>query len=151
MKNEPLHNILNFSDWPNVPKAGTPEAPAGPEGAAAGLEVNLADVVRDVLGAMGRELAPPLLERHVHIRNFRSDKYKLVEDLAVAIEETGVVFIARSFDTGQYGTGVSVDDSIEHLCSVLETYYELLQEERENLSRPLASHLRYLDAILRSL
>jgi hypothetical protein len=86
-----------------------------------------------------------------HIRNFRSEKYALVDDLVVMLEETESGYIARSYDTGQYGIGVSSDDAIQHLCSVLEDYYELLKEERGNLSPPLESHLRYLDSVLKSL
>ena len=86
-----------------------------------------------------------------HIRNFRSDRYALVDDLVVMLEETEGGYIARSYDTGQYGIGVSSDDAIQHLCSVLEDYYELLKEERGHLSRPLEAHLRYLDSVLRAL
>lgn len=86
-----------------------------------------------------------------HIRNFRSEKYALIDDLAVMLEETEDGYIARSYDTGQYGIGVSSDDAIQHLCSVLEDYYELLREERGNLSRPLEAHLRYLDSVLKAL
>jgi hypothetical protein len=87
----------------------------------------------------------------VHIRNFRSEKYGLIDDLVVMLEETEDGYIARSYDTGQYGIGVSSDDAIQHLCSVLEDYYEILKEEQENLSRPLESHLRYLDSVLKAL
>lgn len=93
----------------------------------------------------------PFMPETVHIRNFRSEKYALNDDLAVMLEETEEGYIARSYDTGQYGIGVSSDDAIQHLCSVLEDYYELLKEERENLSRPLESHLRYLDSVLKTL
>lgn len=143
MKNETLHNVLTYRDWPQVPR----DLPASPE---AGLEVNLADVVREVLDSVRQE-PPAYVERLVHIRNFRSERYKLLEDLAVALQETEDACIARSYDTGQYGMGISADDAIDHLCSVLEEYYELLQEDRGNLSRPLESHLRYLDAILQPL
>lgn len=87
-------------------------------------------------------------EHLAHIRNFRSDTYRLIDDLAVSIEETEDGFIARSYDTGQYGVGVSADQAIDHLCSVLEDYYEILQEDRRNLSKPLEAHLRYLDSVL---
>jgi hypothetical protein len=60
-------------------------------------------------------------------------------------------YVVRSYDTGQYGIGISADDAIEHLCAVLEDYYDLLQEERGSLSRPLESHRRYLDSVLRAL
>ena len=87
-------------------------------------------------------------EHLAHIRNFRSERYRLADDLAVSIEETEEGFIARSYDTGQYGFGVSADEALDHLCSVLEEYYDILQEERGNLSRPLETHLRYLDSVL---
>jgi hypothetical protein len=141
MKNEPLHNVLSYSDWPKVPKEDHPA-----EGDS-GLEINLATVVREVLDSVRHEPSHTP-ERQVHIRNFRSTTYKLTDDLVVMIEETDDGFVARSYDTGQYGVGVSSDDAIGHLCAVLEEYYEILQEERGNLSRPLESHLHYLDGVL---
>jgi hypothetical protein len=145
MKNEPLHNVLSFSDWPKVPES---QAPLDSE---VGLEVGFASVVRDALSAIGHDLAPNSLAHCIHLRNFRSGKYRLTEDLVVMLEERGDLCIARSYDTGQYGEGVSADDAIEHLCSVLEDYLELLQEERNNLSRQLTAHLRYLESILETL
>jgi hypothetical protein len=84
----------------------------------------------------------------VRIRNFRSGRLKLVDDLIVLIEDYGDQFAANSYDTGQYGFGYSPDDAIQHLCSVLEDYYDLLLEDEGHLSPPLEAHLRYLEAIL---
>ena len=91
---------------------------------------------------------PRPVERQVRLRNFRSESYRLVDDLAVSLEEQGDHVVARSYDTGQYADGPSTDDALRNLCSTIEEYYEILQEERSNLSRPLAAHLRYLDAVL---
>jgi hypothetical protein len=84
----------------------------------------------------------------VHIRNFRSDKYHLTEDLIVTIDVEKGQVVASSYDTDQYGYGPSPELAIEHLCAVLEDYYDLLQEDRGRLSPRLESHLRYLDSIL---
>lgn len=86
--------------------------------------------------------------RTVHIRNFRSDRYRLMEDLAVSIEEENGQVIASSYDTDQYGYGPNAELAIQHLCAVLEDYYDLLQEDRDRLSLRLESHLRYLDSVL---
>lgn len=86
--------------------------------------------------------------RTVHIRNFRSDRYRLAEDLVVAIDEEKGQVVASSYDTDQYGYGLTAELAVEHLCAVLEDYYELLQEDRGKLSPRLESHLRYLDSIL---
>lgn len=91
--------------------------------------------------------SPP---RTVRLRNFRSARYRLTEDLVVSLEEENGQVVASSYDTGQYGVGASEDLAIEHLCAVLEDYYELLQEDRGKLSPRLASHLQYLDSILAS-
>ena len=86
--------------------------------------------------------------RTVHIRNFRGDRYRLTEDLIVTIDEEKGQVVASSYDTDQYGYGPTAELAIEHLCSVLEDYYDLLQEDRGKLSPRLESHLRYLDSIL---
>lgn len=85
----------------------------------------------------------------VRLRNFRSEKYILVQDLIVSLERIDDQFLACSYDTDQYGHGFCPEDAIGHLCSVLEDYYDLLQEEEANLSAPLGAHLRYLNSILR--
>jgi len=87
-------------------------------------------------------------DRIAHLRNLRSDRYRLKDDLVISISEEDDGFVARSFDLGQYGCGPSTDDAIDHLCSVVEDYFDLLQEERDGLSRQLTSHLRYLEFIL---
>ena len=90
-------------------------------------------------------------EREIRIRNFRSDRWRLAEDLIVVLEDRGDQYIANSYDTGQYGIGGSPDGAIEDLCSVLEDYYDLLSEDREQLGDSLRGHLRYLDSILQEL
>lgn len=47
--------------------------------------------------------------RTVHIRNFRSDRYRLTEDLAVTIEEMSGQVVASSYDTDQYGYGPTAE------------------------------------------
>jgi hypothetical protein len=71
-----------------------------------------------------------------------------MEDLAVSIEEENGQVIASSYDTDQYGYGPNAELAIQHLCAVLEDYYDLLQEDRDRLSLRLESHLRYLDSVL---
>lgn len=88
-------------------------------------------------------------EHIVPIRNFRSDRLELTEELIVALEEREGQYVATSYDTGQYGHGYSPDDAIEDLCSVIEDYYDLLLEDEERLSEQLKGHLRYLRSILR--
>jgi len=88
-------------------------------------------------------------DQGIRIRNFRSDRYDLVDDLIVVIEDRDGEYIANSFDTDQYGHGYSPDAAIHHLCSVLEDYYELLLEDEGHLSQRLNAHLRYLRSILR--
>lgn len=88
-------------------------------------------------------------EREVRIRNFRSSRFELEDDLLVVLEEQDDYCIATSYDTGQYGYGFSAEDAIYHLCSVLEDYYDLLLEDQGHLSARLESHLRYLRRVLR--
>lgn len=142
MQDERIHKVLHY-DWPQVPRNA-------PTGSSDVLEVDLAGVVREVLQTVRQDGSSAPAERWVRIRNFRSERYVLTDDLVVMIEEMPDEFIARSYDTGQYGCGVSADDAIESLCVVLEEYYEILQQDRGNLSRPLESHLRYLDSVLRA-
>jgi hypothetical protein len=92
---------------------------------------------------------PGSLVREVRIRNFRSERLDLVDDLVVVLEERSGQYIANSYDTGQYGYGLSPDDALQHLCSVIEDYYDLLVEDEGRLSQPLQAHLRYLRSILR--
>lgn len=87
--------------------------------------------------------------QEIRIRNFRSDRLELVEELIVVLEEREGEYIANSYDTGQYGHGYSPDEAIEHLCSVLEDYYDLLREDEGHLSPSLNAHLRYLRSVLR--
>src|SRR4051794_9180788 len=125
MHNDRHNNVVSLSDWPTIPKhapVGTPEAL---------VESNLGEVVRGVLDKMRQDGRIDRSEHLAHIRNFRSTTYRLVDDLAISIEDTADGFIARSYDTGQYGWGISADDAIGSLCGILENYYEILQEERE--------------------
>lgn len=110
--------------------------------------INSIPEILETLAAIGPRRQQVSEDRLVRIRNFRSDKYELNSDLIVNIEQEGDQFLACSYDTDQYGHGYSSDDAIHHLCSVLEDYYELLQEDRVSLSGPLQSHLRYLESIL---
>lgn len=87
-------------------------------------------------------------EREYRLRNFRSEKHKLTDDLIVVIEEIDGQFVASSLDTDQYGHGFSQEDAIQSLCEVIEEYYEVLQEEEGRLAPALESHLRYLRDIL---
>lgn len=106
-----------------------------------------------LLGQLVDALTPLAGRRGYHelrIRNFRSDKYALEDELIILLEERDGQYVANSFDTGQYGQGYSPDDAIQHLCSVLEDYYELLLEDDGHLSLPLAAHLRYLRSVLRA-
>jgi predicted RNase H-like HicB family nuclease len=99
----------------------------------------------DAIGPRARRSAQEL-----RIRNFRSDKYQLLDDLIVFLEERGGgEYVATSYDTGQYGHGYSPDSALQNLCSVLEDYYELLLEDEGHLSQRLNAHLRYLRSILR--
>jgi len=91
----------------------------------------------------------PERDREIRIRNFRSDRFKLIDDLIVVIEARGDQYIANSYDTGQYGIGSSPDSAIHDLCSVLEDYYDLLTEDENCLSTHLSLHLQYLNSILR--
>jgi hypothetical protein len=88
-------------------------------------------------------------EQEVRIRNFRSERLTLADDLIIMLEEHDGHYLANSYDTGQYGYGLCPDDAIQHLCSVLEDYYDLLLEDEGRLSPHLASHLLYLKAILK--
>ncbi len=83
------------------------------------------------------------------IRNFRSERYTLADDLNLYLEEHDGQCVVSSYDTGQFGHGYSPDQAIENLCSVVEEYYALLVEDEGHLSPRLDSHLRYLRTVLR--
>jgi predicted RNase H-like HicB family nuclease len=87
-------------------------------------------------------------EREHHLRNFRSARYRLKDDLVITIEERGDQFVTSSVDLDQYGHGFSQEDAIQALCEVIEEYYEVLLEEEGRLSAILESHLRYLRDVL---
>lgn len=91
----------------------------------------------------------PSQDREIRIRNFRSERMELLDELLVVIEQRGDQYVATSYDTGQYGHGYSPDDALQDLCSVIEDYYDLLTEDEERLGPHLQGHLRYLRSILR--
>jgi hypothetical protein len=102
----------------------------------------------ELVSALGRR--PRQRSDHeIRIRNFRSERFELIDDLVIVLEARDGQYIATSYDTGQYGVGYSPDGAIYDLCSVLEEYYELLLEDEKRLSDQLASHLRYLKSVLR--
>jgi hypothetical protein len=88
-------------------------------------------------------------DREIRIRNFRSERLELVDDLVIVLEDRDGQYVANSYDTGQYGHGYSPDMAIHELCSVVEDYYDLLLEDEDRLNDHLAAHLRYLKSILR--
>jgi hypothetical protein len=88
-------------------------------------------------------------DREIKIRNFRSERLELIDDLIIVIEDRDGQYIASSYDTGQYGIGHSPDAAISNLCSVIEDYYDLLVEDEERLGEYPKAHLRYLRSILR--
>jgi hypothetical protein len=135
------HNVVRLADWPQIPQ----HAPVGTPAEAAENDIGAA--LREMLDRARKDGYVPH-ERTIHIRNFRSDKYALRDDLVITLEEHGDDFVARCYDLGQYGCGISSDAAIADLCSVLEEYYEILREDRGKLSKRLAGHLSYLDTIL---
>lgn len=90
-------------------------------------------------------------DREIKLRNFRSARFTLTEELIVLLEERDGQYVASSFDTGQYGHGYSPEDAIAHLCSVVEEYFDLLCEDEGRLSEQRQAHLRYLRSILREI
>ncbi len=134
--------VLPFPHFDNLQDHAVPENP-DPEK----LQKLLSQLV-EATSSLSSSTPPPR-DREIPVRNFRSDRYELTEALIVVMEERDGQYIANSYDTGQYGHGYSPDDAIQHLCSVLEDYYELLSDEEGRLSEGLRSHLRYLRSILR--
>lgn len=110
------------------------------------------ETLQKVLAGLVSALSPARSQGalEIRIRNFRSDRFDLVDDLIVVLEERDGQYVANSYDTGQYGHGYSPDDAIQHLCSVLEDYYDLLLEDEGQLSSALSAHLHYLRRILRA-
>jgi hypothetical protein len=106
---------------------------------------HLVGLLLDVVGSVPKRGS----EHEVSMRNFRSDRLELTEPLMVTLEEIDGQYLATSYDTGQYGHGFSPDSALQHLCSVVEEYYDLLLEDEGHLSPRLESHLRYLRSILR--
>lgn len=130
----------------NFPTREHDDAAEGPEGKgpdAAELQRLLSPFLEAVSSRHGRRV-----EREIRIRNFRSSRWRLVEDLVVILEDRGEQYIASSFDTGQYGIGNSPDSAIQDLCSVLEEYYDLLIEDEDRLGDSLRGHFLYLKSIL---
>src|SRR6185295_16611868 len=134
-----MNNVRRFPHPPD--QDGEVATPADTE--------RLQKLIRDVVEETSSAATAPQ-DKEIRIRNFRSAKYDLIDDLIIVIEERGGgEYVANSFDTGQYGHGYSPDAAIQHLCSILEDYYELLLEDESRLSERLNAHLRYLRLILR--
>lgn len=113
---------------------------------------SIAAAINDFIGSLGQRTAAsyPAPGKNITIGNFRSRTYVLAEPLHVFLEENeeGEV-VARSYDTGQYGHGICEEDAIDHLCSVLEGYFELLLEDRGRLGAQPKKHFDYLERVLR--
>jgi hypothetical protein len=131
----------SYSDLNHESGAQAPEMPDIEK-----LQRLLGEMIGHTLGAIRK----PERDREIRIRNFRSARFRLTEDLIVALEVRGDQYVANSYDTGQYGIGSSPDSAIQDLCSILEDYYDLLTEDKEALSDHLSAHLRYLDLILQA-
>ncbi len=144
-----MGRLLESEVWPMPPESheneGTGQDQKRPDIEPAELKSMVKQLV-DSASATTRQLTRAT--QNVRIRNFRSEKYKLVEDLLVSVEQEGDQYFAASFDTGQYGYGMSPDDAIAHLCVVVEDYFELLLEDEARLSPHLSTHLIYLKDIL---
>lgn len=134
--------MSNLSHFPRQRLDDETENTASPDPVE--LQRILGDIAESIRATGGRRN-----DWQIRIRNFRSDRFQLVDDLLVCIEERAGQYLANSYDTGQYGHGYSPDDAIQHLCSVLEDYYDLLLEDEGHLSPSLDSHLDYLRSILR--
>ena len=109
----------------------------------------LQKLVGDLVAATSAPTAKAPRDKEIRIRNFRSERFVLADDLIVVLEERDSHYLANSYDTGQYGYGHSPDDAIADLCSVLEDYFDLLNEDEDRLSPNLRAHLLYLRSILR--
>lgn len=130
------YNRHRHDDDQNLPE---PESPSSEE---------LQQLVGQLAEALDPRTKPSGHCQTLRLRNFRSERLRLTDDLIVVLEDRDGEYIAESYDTGQYGHGYSPDDAIESLCSVLEDYYDLLCEDEARLSESLRAHLRFLREIL---
>ena len=96
---------------------------------------------------------PPLytsgttLGKTIHIKNLRSDRYRLKEEIPIFLAEENDASVAIWYDIGQFGTGPSEEDAIQDLCETIVEYFELLKYE-QNLSEQLQSHHKFLLSII---
>lgn len=91
---------------------------------------------------------------HVHrLGTLDSDKYALRRVLFVQIEKTedGETFIAKIPSLEIFGVGNTQEEAIKDFQLSLIEDYEILKEEKDNLSDYLQSHFAYLTKILREL
>lgn len=86
-------------------------------------------------------------EKTIHIKNLRTNRYRLKEEIPVFLTEENDSAVAIWYDIGQYGTGASEEDAIQDLCETIVEYFELLTNE-QNLSGQLQSHHQFLLSIL---
>lgn len=99
---------------------------------------------------------PALRREAVHLHRLRmldSDKYALRRVLFVQIEKTedGETFIAKIPSLEIFGVGNTQEEAIRDFQLSLIEDYEILKEEKDNLSDYLQSHFAYLTKILREL
>jgi predicted RNase H-like HicB family nuclease len=134
-----MNNLAYFEDHPRKPNPQEEK-----------LEPEVLSRILSELGAMARS-APVSDVQVFPIRNFRSDNYRLKGELVVVLEEQDGQYVASSYDTNQYGYGDSPDEAITHLCSAIETYYEILLEDEGRLTPALDTNLRYLRSELEAL
>ena len=99
---------------------------------------------------------PALRREAVHLHRLRvldSDKYALRRVLFVQIEKTedGETFIAKIPSLEIFGVGNTQEEAIRDFQLSLIEDYEILKEEKDNLSDYLQSHFAYLTKVLREL
>lgn len=87
------------------------------------------------------------LGKTIHIKNLRSNRYRLKEEIPIYLAEENDSAAAIWYDIGQYGTGPSEEDAIQDLCETIVDYFELLTNE-QNLSEQLQSHHQFLLSII---
>lgn len=141
-----VENVLRRESWPS-PKHDGAERSEGRASNELRAEALGEEIALAVVAAIRQE-SQSGSEALVRIKNFRSPRLRLREELLVHFEREGPVFVAWSHDTGQYGSGFCVDDAIQNLCEIIEDYYDLLEEESGALAPRLASHRRFLHDVL---
>lgn len=87
------------------------------------------------------------------LRELESDKYALRKVLFLQIEKTedGETFVAKIPSLEIFGVGDTQEEAIRDFQLSLIEDYEILKEERDNLSNYLQSHFATLTKILREL